>query len=114
VNPKIPPQKWPPGDDDEITFRDGIGYDEIGRIVEVPAGWEVEFTGTVSGYSGGLGNPISEERITLLGAPGEISEKDLMEQYKIEGHPAVYWGGSEVLELSSFSERAVEKEIEEE
>ena len=85
-----------------------VEYDSTGRIISVPEGWEVEFTGTVSGYTGGKDNPFEEERITLLGAPGEISEADLMQQYEDEGHPKVYWGGSEVLELSSFSERAVE------
>ncbi len=113
MNP--PPVVWPPKDDDddeeeeeeeEIRFDfAGIGYDKKGRIIEVPEGWEVEFTGTVSGYTGGKGNEVSEERITMYGEPGEITEAELMENY--DGK--LYWGGSEVLELSSFSERAVER-----
>ena len=81
-----------------------VEYDSTGRIISVPEGWEVEFTGTVSGYTGGKGNEVSEERITMYGEPGEITEAELMENY--DGK--LYWGGSEVLELSSFSERAVE------
>lgn len=115
MNP--PPVVWPPKDDDDDEEKEeeirfdfaGIGYDKKGRIIEVPEGWEVEFTGTVSGYTGGKDNPFEEERITLLGAPGTVSEKDLMQQYKDEGHPTVYYAGEEIVELESFSERAVEK-----
>ena len=119
----LPPFQWPPKPappERQIEWRGPkkgrkrpevveVEYDSTGRIISVPEGWEVEFTGTVSGYTGGKDNPFEEERITLLGAPGTVSEKDLMQQYKDEGHPTVYYAGEEIVELESFSERAVEK-----
>jgi len=110
VNPNIPPQNWPPDDDDEIRYDfAGIGYDDEGRIVSVPAGWEVEYTGGVTGYIGGKGNKIEEERVTLKGPPGDEKEMEdkLMEKWREEGEKKLYWGGDVPLELSSFSERAV-------
>jgi hypothetical protein len=107
--PRLPFFRWPPKPEPKPApvpepLEEDVEYDSTGRIISVPEGWEVEFTGTISGYTGGKDNEVSEERITLYGAPGEITEAELMENY--DGK--LYWGGSEVLELSSFSERAVE------
>jgi hypothetical protein len=102
---KPPPAPAPPAPE---PLEEEVEYDSTGRIISVPEGWEVEFTATVTGYSGGAENPLEEVRITLYGAPGEITEADLIEQFLIEAEGKLYYAGEEIAQIESFSERAVE------